>query len=141
MSIDDDVNLSLNINSSGDCQSVVKHNTVYALDRSTTGLGVVGGVVGSNSTGGGPGVIGICGPPTGSITPTDYITSCYPTVSSINITSDQIHSHNSTIIDTMTPTSATITPSSTPTGPNSSVAMSQLGTVYATKRRRRNGKR
>ncbi|XP_034937835.1 aryl hydrocarbon receptor protein 1 [Chelonus insularis] len=38
----------------------------------------------------------------------------------------------------MTPTSAPAT--SAPTGPNNSIAMSQLGTVYATKRRRRNGK-
>ncbi|XP_063995531.1 aryl hydrocarbon receptor protein 1 isoform X1 [Diachasmimorpha longicaudata] len=38
----------------------------------------------------------------------------------------------------MTPTSAT-GPTAT-TGPNNPVAMSQLGTVYATKRRRRNGK-
>lgn len=38
----------------------------------------------------------------------------------------------------MTPTSA---PAAVAASPNNPVAMSQLGTVYATKRRRRNGKR
>ncbi|XP_076293896.1 aryl hydrocarbon receptor spineless isoform X2 [Lasioglossum baleicum] len=40
----------------------------------------------------------------------------------------------------MTPTSAPVPTPTTASGPNNPVAMSQLGTVYATKRRRRNGK-
>ncbi|KAK2575741.1 hypothetical protein KPH14_003633 [Odynerus spinipes] len=40
----------------------------------------------------------------------------------------------------MTPTSAPVPTPTSASGPNNPVAMSQLGTVYATKRRRRNGK-
>lgn len=163
---------------------------MYALDRSASGLGVVGGVVG----GGGPGVVGICGPPppTVSLTPTDYVSvaaaACgYPqptqppppppppphslsqthpvTISNVVASSNALLSsslspitainshqqHSATqptniigIVDhhplAMTPTSAP-PPPSTANGPNNSIAMSQLGTVYATKRRRRNGKR
>ncbi|KAK0173594.1 hypothetical protein PV328_006767, partial [Microctonus aethiopoides] len=115
--------------------------TVYALDRTVTGLGVVGGIVGGVGAGGGPGVVGICGPPTGgSLTPTDYVAAaCYPSGSTITLNS-VTHPQLPGIVDpaTMTPTSA---PAPTvATGPNNSITMSQLGTVYATKRRRRNGK-
>lgn len=113
--------------------------TVYALDRTASGLGVVGGVVGGVGAGGGPGVVGICGPPAGPLTPTDYVAAaCYPSGSTITL-NNATHPQSTGVVDptTMTPTSVP----STASGPNNAVAMSQLGTVYATKRRRRNGKR
>ncbi|KAG7208317.1 hypothetical protein KM043_014553 [Ampulex compressa] len=107
--------------------------TVYALDRSASaGLGVVGGAgSGAGGSGGSSAglVPGICGPPT------DYVSAaCYPP-GTLAASHPQPH-----VVDpAMTPTSAPIpTPTS---GANNPVAMSQLGTVYATKRRRRNGKR
>lgn len=131
--------------------------TVYALDRTASaGLGVVGGVGvgvgggvgggggGSNESGSGgggaPGIAGICGPPTASLAPTDYVTAaCYPPGSQLTLTATHPQPH---VVDpAMTPTSAPVPTPTSASGPNNPVAMSQLGTVYATKRRRRNGKR
>lgn len=134
--------------------------TVYALDRTASaGLGVVGGVVGVAGGGGGGGggsgvgsgsnvgggvqgvVAGICGPANASLeAATDYVTAaCYPPGSQLALTASHPQPH---VVDpTMTPTSAPVPTPTTASGPNNPVAMSQLGTVYATKRRRRNGKR
>ncbi|KYM86672.1 hypothetical protein ALC53_03822 [Atta colombica] len=113
--------------------------TVYALDRTASaGLGVVGGV--GVGVGGGGGGGGICGPPTASLAPTDYVTAaCYPPGSQLTLTATHPQPH---VVDpAMTPTSAPVPTPTSASGPNNPVAMSQLGTVYATKRRRRNGKR
>lgn len=126
--------------------------TVYALDRAASaGLGVVGGgggggVIGISDGGGGggggaaPGIAGICGPPTASHAPTDYVTAaCYPPGTQLTLTATHPQPH---VVDpAMTPTSAPVPTPTSASGPNNPVAMSQLGTVYATKRRRRNGKR
>lgn len=141
--------------------------TVYALDRTASaGLGVVGGVVGvagggaaagggggggGGGSGGGTGstvgagvqgvVAGICGPASASLAAaTDYVTpACYPPGSQLALTASHPQPH---VVDpAMTPTSAPVPTPTTASGPNNPVAMSQLGTVYATKRRRRNGKR
>lgn len=138
--------------------------TVYALDRSASaGLGVVGGVVGivgAGGTGGGDGggggsgcgsgstigggvqgvVAGICGPANASLSATDYVTAaCYPPGPQLTLTASHPQPH---VVDpAMTPTSAPVPTPTSASGPNNPVAMSQLGTVYATKRRRRNGKR
>lgn len=109
---------------------------VYALDRSASGLGVLG-------VGGGGGAAGIIGSGLIGIgSSTDYasVTTCYPPASTgLGHTT---HPQPPMLLDpAMTPTSAPTTASTPPTGPNNPVAMSQLGTVYATKRRRRNGKR
>lgn len=120
--------------------------TVYALDRAASaGLGVVGGgvvgVAGGVGGGGASGVVtGICGPPTASLAPADYVTAtCYPPGSQLTLTATHPQPH---VVDpAMTPTSAPVPTPTSVSGPNNPVAMSQLGTVYATKRRRRNGKR
>lgn len=113
-----------------------------ALDRSAPGLGVLGG-------GGGPGLIGICGG--GPLAPTDYAATaaaaCYPPGLGLGLTHPQPPGgleHAASMTPTSAPVNAGNAPGAgavAPPGPNNPVAMSQLGTVYATKRRRRNGKR
>jgi len=111
---------------------------------SSNGGGGGGGSGGAGSGGGGggaPGIAGICGPPTASLASTDYVTTvCYPAGSQLTLTATHPQPH---VVDpvAMTPTSAPMPTPTSASGPNNPVAMSQLGTVYATKRRRRNGKR
>lgn len=103
---------------------------VYALERGAGGLGLLG-----TATAGCYGAGSVVEP-----------TSCY----SPNGAAGTLHHPQALVAPhsgeqqqqqqqtTMTPTSA---PAAVAASPNNPVAMSQLGTVYATKRRRRNGKR
>ncbi|EFN80843.1 hypothetical protein EAI_11871 [Harpegnathos saltator] len=68
--------------------------------------------------------------------------ACTSTLRSMPRSPDLCYARQPHVVDpAMTPTSAPVPTPTSASGPNNPVAMSQLGTVYATKRRRRNGKR
>lgn len=110
---------------------------VYALERGAGGLGLLGA---TNAA--------VCYPggESASVHLQTSPASCYsPTGTAVAVAAaaaaTNLHHQHQALGEQQTPMTPTSAPAAVAASPNNPVAMSQLGTVYATKRRRRNGKR